>query len=131
MENIKSQRISPNGLSKQEWRFTIRGTDLVYTSHFVYNRSTKIEKWADEKPKPLLFRDWCKKYDKEENDYYSDQEYQMYYEKLNPVCQRTKSGKSKLSGVCMSDIKGMPICPDDVASEAKIRLMEELKVIYK
>ena len=128
---IKIQRISENGLTKYEWHFSVIGNQLVYKSHFTYNRNNKKEKWADERPKPLSFDEWCEKYNKEENCYYSDLSYQEYYNSLNPVLQKTKDGRTKLFGIISHYYKDMPVCPDDVALEAKNKFCEELKVVYQ
>lgn len=131
---VKIQRISKNGLSKQEWNFDCKGTCLTYVSHFVYNRNNKREKWADEKPNTLSFEDWCKYNNKsDDDDYNSDDlyyQYQKYRDKLNLILQKTKTGKSKLSGIS-ARIKNMPKCPQDVAKEAKKVFCEQLKVVYE
>ena len=127
---IEVQRISKDGLSKESWHFSIQGINLVYKSYSIYNRNTKREKWADEIPEPLSLSIWCKKFNKDEYDYYDCQEYKEYYNKLNPVLQKTRLGKTKLSGIC-AKIENMPKCPVDVALEAKKILINKMKVIYK
>jgi hypothetical protein len=132
---IKIQRISENGLTKHEYCFSTHGDTLVYTSWYEYNRSNKREKWADEKPKPLSIGDWCKKHNKDiediGDDYFGSSEYIEYLNKLNPVLQKTRSGKTKLWGTVCSNIKDLPKCPEDVAKDAYYEFCKQLKVVYQ
>lgn len=134
MTHIKIQKLSKDRLSKEEFGFDIQGLTLVYSSYFIYHRNNTREKWADEKPKPLSFDDWCRKNNKSNDDdcceYHLYNEYQEYKNKLNPVLQKTKSGKSKLSSLC-AQIKDLPKCPDDVANKAALEFCSQIKVIYK
>lgn len=128
---IRIQKISKDGLSKEEWNFTPFGLNLVYTSHFVYNRNNKREKWADERPECLDYSNWCERngYD-EYDEYYSVQAYKSYLNENNPILQKTKSGKSKLSGIS-AQIKDMPKCPKSIADKAYMKFCLQLKVIYE
>ena len=129
---IKIQRLSKDKLTKHEYCFDIRGTQLVYSSYMEYNRSTKREKWADEKPDTLNFWDWCKKnnYSFDYCDYYINQEYDEYLRDNDSVLQKTRTGKAKLSGISAT-IKDLPKCPPQVANAAALEFCLQLKVIYE
>ena len=133
MSTIKIQKTKPNGLTKEEWGFNLTpySTNLVYTSYFIYHRNSKREKWADEKT-VLNYEDWCKKY-KKEYDYYDlhyHGEYTKYLDKNNPILQKTRDGRTKLSGIC-AQIKNMPKCPPDIAKKAVLEFCIRLKVTYE
>lgn len=137
MIDIKIQIISDDQLTKHQYCFELQGNKLIYKSWFEYNRSNRKEKWADEKPKPLSIGDWCKKYKKDienyDDNYFGGNEYNEYLNKLNPVLQKTRQGKTKLYGKS-GCTKFLPKCPKNVAILAKSELIRkitnELEVVY-
>jgi hypothetical protein len=131
--DIVIQRISRNGLTKQEWRFSCQNSKLYYTSWFEYNRSNREEKWADEDPvEPLSYEAWLEKNGRDWDEWAEyDAGYQDYRDSINPVCQKTKFGKTRLHGTCAGDISSMPKCPESVAKEALKEFKKKLKVVYE
>lgn len=127
---IKIQKISKDGLSKEEWGFTSYETQLIYNSYFIYNRNSKKEKWADERKRPIEFSTFCERNNLDEYDYLSEEQYKKYLDKNNPILQKTKTGKPKLSGIC-AQIKNLPKCPPDIAQKAALEFCLQLKVIYE
>lgn len=131
MSDVYVPRFSKDGLRKEVFEFDYESGALRYTSHRIYNRSSKKDTWADEeREKTLSFEAWCRKLGKDEYGYWSEREYDKYRNKRNPVMQKTKQGKVKMSGI-YAMISHMPLCPDDVAEEAKILFAKGMKVVYK
>jgi hypothetical protein len=125
---IVVQRVSEDGLSKQEWRFDYRCGLLTYICHYVYNRSSRRAKWADEFS-PMPYSNWVVKYGTDNEDLDEDA-YEDYLRYNNPLTQKTRQGKCKLSGISAL-ISNMPVCPDDVAKEAKKKFIKQLEIYYK
>ena len=138
--DIRIQRIvTPDGLTKHEWRFEGCGLKLVYHMHCTYNRSNRRERWADKDPRPMSWDQWCIKNGLKHKlgdwggDYIETseyQEYQKYLDSVNPVCQHTKQGKPRAGGISAT-IDHMPPCPRDVAREALKEFRKAVKVIYE
>lgn len=140
MNNIEVFRLSPCGLIKHKYKFTLENSfTLTYTSYWIYHRD-KDGLFCDEDPKfinRLTLKEWCKvnRYD---YDCFMEQyvelgynyEWDDYCESVNPVCQKTSYGKSLLSGI-FSSINNMPECPTDVAMEALEIAPKKLKVKYE
>lgn len=125
---ISVQRINENGLSKQEWNFEYKYGKLQYVSHYLYNRSSKKAKWADELSS-MSYSDWVVKFGTDDEEFDNDA-YEEYLRINNPISQTTRQGKSKLSGIC-APISNMPKCPDDVAKEARQKFIKQVKVLWK
>jgi hypothetical protein len=49
-----------------------------------------------------------------------------YRDSKNPICQKTRDGRSKMFGI-FADFKALPPCPKDVIEEVE-RLHKERKV---
>lgn len=131
MSDVIVSRISKDGLTKENFEFEFEYGKLSYRGHFVCNRSSKRETWADErKDKNLSFADFCDKHDLDSFDWWSQEEYDKYLEKSNPVMQKTRQGKTKYSGK-YGDLNFLPPCPDDVAEEAVKKFASSIKVYYK
>ena len=136
--DIRIQRIvTPDGLTKHEWRFEGVGCRLVYHSHFTYNRSNRRERWADKDPPAMSWDEWCAKNHIEQGNWDCDyietpeyQEYKKYLDSVNPVCQKTKQGKPRCHGICAT-IDRMPPCPPDVAKDALREFRKAVKVVYR
>jgi hypothetical protein len=132
---IYIDRISKDKLSKVRFGFDLNGNTLQYVEHYTFNRDTVKEPWGDRWPKALSYDAWCKSHDLEpsycECDHNGLQDqYHEYQEKMNPVCHRTKNGKSKMSGVWCMDTKVLPPCPD-VSKEALVKYTTSLRVKCK
>jgi hypothetical protein len=129
---IKVQRISRNGLSKQEWCFSIQNLTLVYTSYSLYNRNSRKEFFADEyRPQGILtYEDWCDNNNLDWNDANNENKYLRYKNSFNPVLQKTNDGRTRLSSISC-ELKYMPECPKVVAKEALEIFKKQLKVVYQ
>lgn len=127
MSEVKVERISPDGLHKDIYEFTYKYGELVYTSYFNVNRSDNREAWADKRKPPMSFEKWCETHDRDEYDWRAAEDYREYKDSLNPVLQKTKQGKTKLTGISAQP-KNMPKLPDGVAAEAVEKFKQNIKV---
>ena len=139
MGDISVDVVSPGGLTKERFVFTTQGLRLVYTSHWVLNRSSRIAKWPDEQPKPLEFDQWkklpsvIKEHGQrciDDDDEWLHEVYRRYCDTMNPVCQKTRGGKYKMGGQS-APISQMPICPHWVAEKALVLLARKMQAVYK
>jgi hypothetical protein len=131
MWDVKVERISVDGLSKQVFVFDYDCGSLRYSSHRTIYRD-EGEVWSDDPSytKPLSLEAWCGKNNRDPNNLDDWEDYNAYKIQFNPVCQKTSYGKTKMGGIS-APIKDLPPCPDGVAEEAKEKFAQNLKVVWK
>jgi hypothetical protein len=130
MSEVRVLRISRGGLHKQIYVFAWDGDSLNYIGHYDCYRSTRKETWADQEKDLMSMSTFCKNNNLYEYDDASEDAYIQYRRDNNPVCQKTRQGKTKLSGV-YAQIESLPVCPDDVAADAKAQFIRSIKVEYE
>ncbi len=130
MSEVRVSRISRHGLHKQIYVFAWGCDSLNYIGHYDCYRSTRKETWADQGKDLMSMSTFCKKNKLYEYDDTTEDAYMQYRLANNPVRQRTRQGKAKLSGV-YAQIESLPVCPDDVAADAKAKFIRSIKVEYE
>jgi hypothetical protein len=126
-------RESENGLERQTFTFRYEYERLQYFGHFVERRDSKEERWVNDKPRPLTYKAWCKRHEREpldDDNGQPDPDYVSYLKRRNPILQRTKSGEPKLSGE-MGPIEKLPPCPLAVSREALRLFKRTVRVEYR
>ena len=132
---IAVERLSNKALTKEIFIFKVTGITLYYAAYYILNRDSKRNRWSDEQPEPLSYERWVKlpstihDLGRHIDENTGSEEYSKYRRMMNPVNQKTRDGRPKMSGISAS-IRSMPSCPASVANKALKIFKKKLIVVF-